>query len=236
MKNKNKYTWLMVSSFLWVLSLQAQDGSKGTSVRSQSTTLKTVFSIFGGRAIPTGDFSDPNIGAANAGFTLGVQFVIGDNTGFLLNASYTSNPTNLGETIQSEGGIGSSGNWNSFLYLAGLKFGTSKEIGPNFFFAPVVGVMSITRPDLDYSITETYPGLVITQNYSTPSASSHAFAYGAMIELDIKSVTLGARYLESNPTFDYSTRYSESTGVETIRQGSAQQSISFLQILLGIAF
>jgi hypothetical protein len=226
----------MLSILLCALSLRAQDSTKETSVSSISITSKPVFSIFGGTAIPMGDYSDPNIGAANAGFTFGVQLVTGIKIGFLLNASYTSNPTNIRETIESMGGSGSSGNWKSLLLLTGLKFGTTEDIGPNFFFAPVIGVNFVSSPNVDYSVTETFPGLVLTENYSTASVSGSAFAYGAMIELDAKRITLGARYVVSNPTFHYSTKYTESTGVSLIREGSSQQKVSFLQIIVGVAF
>lgn len=226
----------MCSVFLCVLSLRAQDSTKGTDVGSQFATTKTVLSIFGGPTLPTGDFADPNIGAANVGYTFGAQLVNGRNFGFLLNASYISNPTNIGESIQSKGGSGSVDNWKSFLFLAGLKYGTYNDTKPNFLFAPVFGVLFVSSPNIDYSLTETWPGLVLQEHYSTASVSSSAFAYGAMIELDTKVISLGVRYIASKPTFHFSTQYSENTGVQTTWQSSPQQNISFLQVVLGVVF
>ncbi len=156
---------------------------KDTLLSPRDKSLHRVFSIFGGIAIPIGTFSDPNKGAANAGYTFGVQLVAGTRFGFLINASYTSNTTTFENP--SLGTINSS-RWDSFLLLAGLKIGISNEPGLNFFFAPVMGVNFASSPN------ETIYLLQGSEILFVPSASSSAFAYGATIEADFKSITLGA--------------------------------------------
>jgi hypothetical protein len=193
-----------------------------------------MVSIFGGASIPLGDFSDPNIGAANRGFTVGAQLVT--DKGFLFNGSYSSHPTNLKEMIESKGGSGTFGRWNSFLFLAGLNIEPSRESRPAFFFAPLFGVMFTSSPNVEYSITETFPSLVLIENYSTASVSSSGIAYGAMVGLDTKHVTLGARYIASNLNFHYLTTYTENTGTKSVTETSSQQNLAVLQIIVGVKF
>ncbi len=229
-KSRTICIWLTGLVCVSTMSLRAQDSTREASINSRSGTFKHAFSIFGGATIPLGDFSDPNVGAAKTGFTAGGQFVL--NSGFLLSASYTSNPSNLIGT----GGTGSSSNWKSVLLLSGFRIGRTTEQGPAFFFAPLIGVAMISSPSIEYSITETFPTLVTTQKYSTASVSTSALAYGVMVGLDAKHLTLGARYIASNPTFNFSTQYSTDTGVQSTREGSFRWKASLLQIFLGILF
>lgn len=73
------------------------------------------FVIYGGGAIPLGDFAkeidvktfqgDPtNLGFAKIGWLAGAQFVSGGSIGFLIDASYSSNPTNIDKMISDEVG------------------------------------------------------------------------------------------------------------------------------------
>jgi hypothetical protein len=225
--NIHKYIWLTVSLILSVISLRAQDDTNDSS-----TSLS--FNIYGGAVMPTGEFFEQNIGAAKLGFCFGARVIRG--TGFFLDAGYISNPTSLTEEITSRGASGTSGNWKSVLALAGLKIGAHTVDRPTFSVAPVLGAVFVWSPKTDYTVTETYSDLIITEHYSTASVSSTALAYGAMIELNAKHVTLGARYVLSRPTFHYSVNHSSSTGVQSIFKGSSTQGMSFIQIIAGYEF
>jgi len=222
-----RYIWLTVPLILFAISLHAQD-----STNDNPTNLS--FNIYGGAVMPTGEYFDQNIGAAKIGFCFGARVVRG--TGFFLDAGYLSNPTSLKEAVSSNGGSGTSGNWKSFLLLGGFKIGTSGGNGPAFSIAPVVGAIFVSSPNVDYSVTETFQSLTVTEHYSTASVSSTALAYGGMIELKAKHIMLGARLVSSNPTFHYSTHYSSSTGAQSTSSGSLTRGVSFIQLMAGYEF
>ncbi len=83
-----------------------------------------VASIFGGVAIPGSDFAD----AADAGFTLGFQLHAKKKIGFLINFSYSSNPSPADE------------NWSSFILLVGLKASIETKGAIDMYIAPVLGL------------------------------------------------------------------------------------------------
>ena len=135
---------------------------------SNAVSLPSQFSIFGGMALPVGDFastSSSGAGFAKMGFTGGIQFVTGGQIGFIGIASYTSNPLDdkLKAAIEDEMSYAFSstsysislnnvsvdiGSYSNILLLAGLKIGTTNTTGTNFFVAPIIGLDIAKYPEV----------------------------------------------------------------------------------------
>ena len=206
---------------------------------------KPKFSLFGGLALPVGDFAEKNNGSAKTGFTFGFQYAGPGQIGFLLNASYSSNSTELGDYLSSSvGGNGSSSNWNSFLLLTGLKIGTTNSVGANFIVAPLLGLNVGVSPKIEFTIIDyvyqPYPlnnyGSV-SINMSMSSATSTALAYGMMVEMNVGRITLGARYVASKPKYEVTMSASGySSGYNYSGYGSMtfEQNTSIIQVYVGV--
>ncbi|GEM_PF-142189 len=223
-------------------------------------SLPSRFSIFGGTAIPVGDFASETSadgGWAKTGFTAGAQFVTGGQIGFLVHASYTMNPTKITENPFPYHATIESGSWSSILLLAGPKIGTTNPAGTNFFFAPVLGVNIGGTPKLTGKISDTYSQYIYSYPYSyyvgpfpitgegtVPSESKAVFAYGATAEAMFSgNITIGARYIACKPKYDFKGDFSFSgssgsgsvTGSGTFG-GEREQSTSLIFIYIGMAF
>jgi len=92
-----------------------------------------VASIFGGVALPGSDFAD----AADAGFIVGFQLHAKKKIGFLINFSYSSNPSPLDE------------NWSSYVFLIGLKASIETKEMLDMYIAPVLGLYIQRIPVID---------------------------------------------------------------------------------------
>ena len=215
---------------------------------STQENVPTKVSIFGGVALPVGEFADETNGGAKTGYTAGIQIVGGGQVGFLINASYSSNPTNIGQTFASYFGSGvnaESGNWSSILALAGAKFGTNNASGANFFFAPLIGVNVGMSPKVTFSITSTqyqslsyypyYQYVTVTSQGEMKSATGTALAYGAMAELNVGGFVLGARYIASKPKYKVETSYSTGSSFSS-SSTDAEQNTAIIQIYAGLTF
>jgi hypothetical protein len=221
-------------------------------IKDAGIHLPPLLSIYGGTAIPTGDYAKVSAtdGGAQTGFTAGVQFVTGGRIGLLLDVSYTYNETKtdvikddvLKEYLERQYGRGnvsvgnlSSGNWNNILFLAGLKIGTKNLNGTNYFIAPIVGMDFATTPKLsdDYSgsyfstsplgsVYNTFAGHV-----TQASSSGIAFVYGATAGIIISDrYTINARYIHGELNYDLSNSDNSSVSIK--------QNISIFQIFVGI--
>ena len=186
------------------------------------TSTSPSFSIFGGAAFPMGDFASAN--SAYTGFAAGVQFVTGGQVGVLVSGIYASNPANTSSLM-----VYTPEKWQSIMALLGLKIGTANASGANFFIAPLAGVNFAKMQGLSNSSPFYY------NSYAASSPSATAFAYGGMMEIDIKPIAIGARFITSKPKYDYSSTaviggytYSES--------GTIEQSTMILIAYLGIVF
>jgi hypothetical protein len=108
-------------------------GQKKTDSTSQKKDNNVVACLFGGVAIPGSDLSD----AADVGFTLGFQLHSKKEIGFLVNFSYSSNPSPANES------------WVSFIAVAGLKVGFKSMGTVGMYLAPVVGIYVQKFPVVD---------------------------------------------------------------------------------------
>jgi hypothetical protein len=199
-------------------SYESQSSSEGSGPK---------FSIFGGLAIPLGDFakklgSDSSAGGAKTGWSAGIQFVTGGTIGWIIEGSYAQNKIDFPTSDLPAGKYNYTG-WTSILALTGIKIGTDNSSGTNFFIAPLVGALFGKSPSLDF----TPPGSSASQNI-TSSASGTGFAYGANVEaIFIGHITFSAKYIASKPKFKYSVDGQDFDNT---------QSISLLLISVGYAF
>ena len=138
-----------------------------------------VSAPFGGFSIPTGNLAGASTSGSigvGGGYTGGIQFVTGGRIGFLVNASFSSNSiitddiisawenemfyqspfysqqyASRNNSINSE----STDNWTHIDILTGLKIGTAKPNGTNYFFAPIIGVDFAKYPAISVKFSST---------------------------------------------------------------------------------
>jgi len=199
-------------------SYESQRSSEGSG---------SMFSIFGGLALPLGDFgkklgSDSSAGGAKTGWSVGIQFFTGGTIGWIIEGSYAQNKIDFPTADLPAGKYDYTG-WTSILALTGIKIGTDNSSGTNFFIAPLVGALFGKSPSLDF----TPPGSSTSENI-TPSASGTGFAYGATVEAIFGGhVTLSAKYIASKPKFKYSVDGQDYDN---------DQKIALLLVSIGVGF
>lgn len=185
------------------------------------------FSIFGGAALPLGDFAKavtsqdiidyldyntpiPFNGSAKTGFTAGLQFVTGGSIGWIINGSFSMVKMDLpsrvvisGETFKVE-----TASWQSALALTGVKFGTTNSTGVNFFVAPLVGAMYGKSPEMSINWSSTINNFPVKYSETVSSASNIALAYGLAVQLTIAdNFIIGAQYVFSEPKYELEDHY-----------------------------
>jgi hypothetical protein len=204
--------------------------------------VKPKISIYGGVAIPMGDFSEEKEMSwkGKTGYTFGIQYASGEEIGFLINGSYTSNSASFGGISSPYGGSGSSNSWASILVLVGLKMGTTNSAGANFTFAPLFGLHVSVSPTINYYLVqpayEYYGYSTYYYSLNIESVTSTAFAYGAMLEMSVGRTMIGMRYIASRPKYQVSASYSGSYNYYSEGSTSLTQNVSFMQVYLGVAF
>jgi hypothetical protein len=240
-----------------------QSSEQSNMFGNTSQSMPSVFSIFGGVSLPVGDFGSDDLekegaGFAKTGYAAGLQFVTGGQVGFVINATFAQNSFAVNEdmfyfnTSDMEGG-----SWTSAMLLAGPKIGTVNPVGANFFFAPLVGMDMIWTPKITgkisddyyvsyYSYPYYYYGYVpITGDAKINSKSSTSFAYGAMAEVVIGNITLGARFIASSKvkyemkeegTFSGSNSSIRITSGSYTRTAEVEIGRTVVCIYLGIGF
>jgi hypothetical protein len=199
-----------------------------TNKNADKGVVKKMFSIYGGVAVPAGDFAKESNGGAQTGFSIGAQYAwYPDEIGWLVDASYTKNACKISSAAGAD-----IGNWQSFLILIGLKVGTTNQSKMNVYFSPQLGILFGTSPEISYNDGST--------SIKMSSGSCTSFAYGAAVEFNFNNrILLGAKYIASyakynitisaqSTMYGYSYSYSET--------GDLKQNISIILIYLGVGF
>jgi hypothetical protein len=221
-----------------------ESGSARSLFGYEEKSMPSQFSIFGGAAIPMGDFAKEESGGAKVGFTAGAQFVTGGTLGWIIMGSYSQNKCELPSYLSSMGMGGETGKWTSILALTGIKVGTANPTGANFFIAPLIGALFGSSPELDMTISETYTTWTgygystqtVTIRATQKSASSTALAYGAALEINFSgTISIGARYIASKPKYDITA--TASGGIYSYTSsGKLEQETALIQTYIGIIF
>jgi TolB-like protein len=224
----------------------------------------SYFSIFGGAAVPLGDFAKsissesiiahlnydtpiPFTGSAKMGFTVGAQFVTGGTIGWIINGSYSQTNMDLPSEVVASGytyKIETAG-WQSILALTGVKIGTKNSPRVNFFVAPLVGVFYGKSPEILINFSQVESGYTVNASETYGSASNIAFAYGLEAQLTIsKNFIIGAQYINSAPKYDLDDRVivtinpplSTFQNVDRTEKESTKFNTSILVVYVGYAF
>lgn len=212
------------------------EGQRSYEGQSSSEGAGPKFSIYGGMALPLGDFAkkwgegdDNSKGAAKLGWSAGIQFVTGGTIGWIIDGNYSQNKLDIPTSYTTEPGKYEWVGWSSILALTGIKIGTDNSSGANFFVAPLVGAIFATSPKLDFT-----PEGSSTSTTWLESHKATGFAYGVNAEVVFGGhVTLAAKFVASKPKF----KWSESLYAGGPSQDfENDQSISLLLVSLGVAF
>jgi hypothetical protein len=216
----------------------SNEGQRGYEGQRSSEGSGSKFSIFGGLALPLGDFGkkdgpfatkdSTNVGMAKTGWSVGAQFVTGGTIGWIIEGSYSQNKIQLPSNIPY--GKYEYTGWTSILALTGIKIGTDNSSGTNFFIAPLVGALFAKSPELSF----TPPGSTQSENW-LDAHSATGFAYGAAVEAILGgTITVNAKYVASKPKFKYSVPPTFPGGQSYDYE--FDQSVSLLVVSVGIAF
>jgi hypothetical protein len=198
--------------------------------------VNSGFRLFGGLAMPLGDFSDSDKGAAKTGFGLGAEFTLSlgnagpllERSGLVLHGAYTNNSTDLG-AISMVGLEVDGGSYSNIWALGGLKttIPASEEFSVDL--SALAGAVFSKSP----SATISGMGTVATLSSASATVFAWAFAADAVIA---KHYTFGARYYYAKPK--YTITYTiEMPGFPPAKATTdADQPIGMLLINVGYLF
>ena len=207
--------------FIEQLSGKGDIQSEASSLfRESNRKAPNQFSVFGGVAVPLGDFAkaitDQNIieyinaqnldteipfpfsGSAKIGFTIGAQFITSGTIGWIINSSYSQNKMVLPSEVVVSGYTYTleTASWHTFLALTGVKIGTSNSNGINFFASPLIGVLYGKSPEVSVKFSLTNNGITAKFSETYSSASNIGLAYGLSAQLSIGSnFVVGTQYV-----------------------------------------
>ncbi len=222
-------------------------------VDSLSGNFFPTLSVFGGIAIPIGDFARENGGNSKTGYTVGIQYLSRGKIGWLLSGGYSINKLEFPSALAANGVASEAGSWKSVLALTGIKLGIADPAGPQFTVAPLVGVLFGTIPEIKLTFADGYldiaeldihtfaRGITLTQS----SASSTAFAYGLAVESTLGThITIGVRYITSVPEYNVVDTVSgiglsdtgQSINISEIKNSTIKQKTLLILVSLGYIF
>ena len=167
------------------------------------------FSIFGGAAIPVGDFGDNSISNANSGlattgFSLGMEATapVDETVRIPITFLYASNT--MDDQITQNTGI-EVGSYSNIFALIGIQFINQSSSKTRFFLAMQGGALFSTFPDMSYG----------SQTISGSSGQSLAYSIGAGLIFNNK-VKLDGRLVGGKPEFTISNGGNSLTGKQPI--------------------
>ena len=162
-----------------------------TNVHDNSDEINnSSMSLSLGLGIPTSKFTESGYISAKTGVAVSFTWASRGYIGVMCNVTYAHN----GAAIENYDGSVSSG-WNTFWLLGGMKFGSKSPDGDNYYVGPLIGLCSISYPEL--TSTERLSGSGSTATYFTVKSkeeSASALAIGAILSGNIGHVQLGIMY------------------------------------------
>jgi hypothetical protein len=180
---------------------------------------KAQFGIYGGVALPIGDFADENKGMATLGFGGGLEYNMSLPTlplGWVTSLSATYNGLKS-KNLESVGAEVTQ--WLAAWPMTGIR----ASIPALPIYAQVqVGIIIALAPEISYK----YNNVKLTEK-ADPAA---AFGFSAGVGAGLGPVKIFARYMSGKPEFKFKV-----TGVSTSSGSSTtQQEISVILITVGI--
>lgn len=219
-----------VALTLIVSALLFQTGTAQTGL----VTSRLNVQLFGGLAIPTGDFastSSSDAGGAKTGFVvggeLGLNFVAGLAWWNTVAVSFNSLNEELVEDLAGTTSVsGDMGSWTTIWPMTGLKYTTWVAPAVSIYATGQFGLLLGSTPEVSVS-----SGVF---RYSAKSFSSSAFAYGFGAGVLVANrFTAGVRYLTGQPEYDIEFRVT-APGYTSTTTGKTDQPTSIFQLTVGV--
>jgi len=203
------------------------------SATTESGTTRGGLMLFGGLALPNGEFGKTDgdkAGFAKSGFFGGaeIMFSLAPSIGIVLDGRYMINKLNEDELMKGSGPsiTASFGQWTGILPMGGIRLYTTGPIG--LFVDAQAGYMFAKSPETSYS--GTFNGVPI--NVKNESQNGKGLAYGASAGIDIgNTLVIGGTYIISKPKFE-STSGSGSSATTT----TTELPMNMIQVWAGIRF
>ena len=197
------------------------------SIFAQKNTSQMHFSVYGGAALPQGDFSSTNgqkAGFAKTGLCGMVETTkyLNENVIWISSISLAINSLDENEMENKlSGSTVSSGNYITTWAMTGVGFKTVVSPSVNIYGAAQIGLLLSRFPD----ITLSSGGKSITQT----TKMGIAFAYGFGAGVVINEINLGIRYFSGEPKYEETARYNGVTYTAKVNMPA-----TILQLLFGI--
>jgi len=223
-----RYSFILVLLLLIGLTsvLTAQ-----TAMTEAPGTARGGFMLFGGLALPAGEFGKTdgdNAGFAKKGFFGGaeIMFSVAPSVGIVLDGRYIMNKFDDSQIVSAIGNTPGFthdvGSYIGILPMGGIRLYTTGPIG--LFVDGQAGYMFAKSPE----VTVTGPGV----NEKVDAVSGNAFAYGASAGIDIgNTLIVGASYIICKPKFDIAVT---ENGHQTTQ--TAEQPMNMIQVFAGVRF
>jgi hypothetical protein len=196
------------------------------SVFAQDNTNQMRFSLYGGAALPQGDFSSTNgdkAGYAKTGFCVMIEGSknIAESINWVSSVSLASNSLDESEMESKLSGISvSSGNYFTTWAMTGVGFETVASTSVKIYGAGQIGLLLSSFPD----ITLSSGGTSITQT----TKMGTAFAYGFGVGMIINKINIGIRYYTGEPEYTEKASYG---GISNTYKAKLPATV--LQLLIG---
>jgi hypothetical protein len=144
-----------------------------------------------GLGIPTSKFTETGYMSAKTGIAFSFNWASRGYIGVLCNVTYAHN----GAEIDDFNGSVSSG-WNTFWLLGGMKFGTKNPDGDNYYVGPLIGLCTISYPELSSEVLISGSGSTATyRTVKSKDENASALGIGGIISGNIGHVQIGLMYV-----------------------------------------
>ena len=219
MKNSTYYL-VFVLVLVFILS---------SNICAQENVTSKRLSLYGGAALPQGDFSSTNsdkAGYAKTGFCAMIEVSKFLNESINWTSSISLAINSLDESSledQLSGMTVTSGSYITTWAMTGIGF--EKTVSPTvkIYGLGQIGLLLSSFPDIKLS----YGGESITQTTKLGTA----FAYGFGAGVIINRINIGIRYYSGEPEYEQSASYSGVSGTAKVKMPA-----TILQLLVGFNF
>jgi hypothetical protein len=198
---------------------------------TESGTTRGGFMLFGGLAMPNGEFGKTdgdNAGFAKQGYFGGaeIMFSLASGIGIVLDGRYIINKyddSQIAAMIGKYPGFSYDvGSYTGILPMGGIRLYTTGTLG--LFVDAQAGYMFAKSPE----VTVTGPSV----NEKVDAVSGKALAYGASAGIDIgNTLIVGASYIICKPKFEMTVTENNQHTTQTV-----EQPMNMIQAWVGIRF
>lgn len=209
-----------------VVIAQSQESENDYLLQRVGVDVKII--PYAGVAIPLGEFPKGDYGAAQIGYSAGIQFIHNAKFGPVLHFNFASNKPDY----PAPAGSSTADNWKNFLVLGGVKVISGEVSGVgSYYAAPLAGIMVSQKAGV--AIADSNHGWK-----TLTRANNTAFAWGVTAGFSVKNFTLSAVFTYADTKYksqeEHEPPYTNAWGLlryETI----LRQKTEIVQINLGYA-